>query len=230
VVASIVVGLAALAWPLTHSRYLSATVVRVAGTGETSVAAVLDASGLATHPPMVDVDAGSAAARIEALPWVASARVDLEWPDGVLVTVTERTAVAVVADGPGSFAELDATGRVLAVVSGQPPSLVAVVTTARPGAPGTTFASAEPSLVVAAALPAAFRSLVQAVSPSAGAAVDLSLAGGLGVVFGTATQLPEKFEDVASLLAGAALSPGSVIDVSVPDSPVVTPPKATTSP
>jgi hypothetical protein len=50
------------------------------------------------------------------------------------------------------------------------------------------------------------------------------------VVFGTATQLPEKFEDVASLLAGAALSPGSVIDVSVPDSPVVTPPKATTSP
>jgi cell division protein FtsQ len=217
---AVVVSLGALAWPLAHSRYLSATVVRVVGIDHTSASAVLDASGLASHPPMMDINGPLSAARIEALPWVASARVDLEWPDGVVVTVTERTAVAVVADGAAGWAELDSTGRVLAMVTGAPSGLVHLVSTGLPGAPGTTFEAAEPSLVVAAALPAAFKSMVTAVAP-AGHGVDLSLSDGITVVFGTATELPSKFEDIASLLAGAGLRSGSVIDVSVPNSPVV---------
>ena len=219
-----VVGLAAVAWPLAHSRYLSATALRVVGAHHTTAARVLEASGLSTHPPMIDVSAASAARRIDALAWVATARVDLEWPDGVVVTVTERTAVAVVADGSGGWAELDSTARVLAIVPNAPSGLVHLVSTPRPGAPGTTLDSAKPSVVVAAALPAAFRSLVSAISPSPGDGVDLALAGGIGVVFGTATELPAKFEDIASLLAGAHLADGSVLDVSVPDSPVVVPP------
>ncbi len=218
----VVVVLGASAWPLSRSRFLSATVVRVVGNDHTSVAAVLDASGLATHPPMIDVNAASAARRIEALPWVASARVALSWPDGVVVTVTERTAVAVVADGSVGWAELDSTGRVLATLPSAPSDLVHLVSTSPPGAPGTTLGAAGPSLAVAAALPVAFKAMVTAVSPSPGGGVDLALSDGIGVVFGTATQLPAKFEDVASLLAGAGLGSGSVIDVSVPDSPVVT--------
>ena len=217
---AVVVSLGALAWPLAHSRYLSATVVRVVGIDHTSASAVLDASGLASHPPMMDINGPLSAARIEALPWVASARVDLEWPDGVVVTVTERTAVAVVADGAAGWAELDSTGRVLATVTAAPSGLVHLVSTGLPGAPGTTFEAAEPSLVVAAALPAAFKSMVTGVAP-AGHGVDLSLSDGITVVVGTATQLPSKFEDIASLLAGAGLRSGSVIDVSVPNSPVV---------
>jgi cell division protein FtsQ len=218
----VVVVLGALAWPLAHSRYLSATVVRVVGIDHTTASAVLDASGLAAHPPMIEINGPSVAQRIEALPWVSSARVDLDWPDGVVVTVTERTAVAVVADGSAGWAELDSTGRVLAPVTSAPSGLVRLVSTGLPGAPGTTFGAAEPSLVVAAALPAAFKSMVTGVAPAADRGVDLSLSDGIGVVFGTATQLPSKFEDIASLLAGAGLAPGSVIDVSVPNSPVVT--------
>jgi cell division protein FtsQ len=179
---------------------------------------------------MIDVSAASAARRIDALAWVATARVDLEWPDGVVVTVTERTAVAAVADGSGGWAELDSTARVLAIVPNPPSGLVHLVSTPRPGAPGTTLDSAEPSVVVAAALPAAFRSLVSAISPSPGDGVDLALSGGIGVVFGTATELPAKFEDIASLLAGAHLAYGSVLDVSVPDSPVVVPPASGSPP
>lgn len=216
-----VVVLAALAWPLAHSRFLSATVVRVVGNDRTTVAAVLDASGLATRPPMIDVNGALAADRIEALPWVLSARLELHWPDGVVVRMTERRAVAVVADGSAGWAELDRTGRVLATVS-SPPSGLVHLSTGSPGPPGTTLGSAAPSLTVAAALPVAFKAMVTGVSPSPGDGVDLALSGGIGVVFGTATQLPAKFEDVASLLAGAGLAPGSVIDVSVPDSPVVT--------
>jgi hypothetical protein len=41
---------------------------------------------------------------------------------------------------------------------------------------------------------------------------------------GTASQLPSKYEDVTSILAGASLHAGDVIDVSVPDAPTVTGP------
>jgi len=227
---AVVTVLAALAWPLAHSRFLSATVVRVVGNAHTTAAAVLEASGLATHPPMIDVNGALAAERIEALPWVLSARVELHWPDGVAVRVTERRAVAVVADGSAEWAELDRTGRVLATVSSPPIGLVHLVSTPSPGPPGTTMGSAAPSLAVAAALPAAFKAMVTGVSPSPGGRVDLALSDGIGVVFGTATQLPAKFEDVASLLAGAGLAPGSVIDVSVPASPVATTRPASGSP
>jgi hypothetical protein len=77
---------------------------------------------------------------------------------------------------------------------------------------------------VAAALPAAFASMVTAVSPAPGGGVDLALDNGVGVALGAPEQLPAKFEDVASILAGATLAAGSVIDVSVPPSPAVSPP------
>ena len=221
VVLGALVLLAAAAWPLTHSRFFSATVVRVSGNHHTSTAAILDASGLATHPPMIDVDAGSVARNIEVLPWVARARVELDWPDGVSVRVTERRVVAVVADGSNRWAELDPTGRVLAIVPTVAATFVHLISVGPPGRPGTTLRGAAPSLAVATALPVAFKAMVIAVAPSPGGGVDLALQGGIGVVFGTATQLSAKFEDVASLLAGAGLASGSVIDVSVPDSPVV---------
>jgi cell division protein FtsQ len=223
-VVAVVVTLVASAWPLAHSRLLSANVVRVLGNAHTSAKAVLDASGLSTHPPMIDVNRSEVAARVEALPWVQSARVSLDWPDGVVVSLTERSAVAVVADGSTEWAELDSTGRVLAIVATPPSDLVHLVSAGSPGAPGSTLRAGIPSLVVAAGLPVAFKSMVSAISPSPGGGVDFALSDGIGVVFGTASELPAKYEDVASLLAGAGLAAGSVIDVSVASSPVVSTP------
>ena len=146
----LVVGLCGLAWPLTHSRLLSANALTVYGATHTGDAAVLAAAGLTTHPPMIDVNIASAARRIEALPWIARAQVERNWPDGVVVTVSERTVVAVVADGTG-WAELDATGRVLSTVASPPATLPHLVSVGHPGGPGTTLVGARPSLAVAAA-------------------------------------------------------------------------------
>ena len=219
-----VVGLGALAWPLLHSGLLSASAVQVTGNVHTSTALILSTSGLDQDPPMIDVNAGQIEARLDALPWVERATVSLHWPDGVTVALSERTAVASV-QGPSGWAELDSSGRVLEDSPGQPAGLVPLVSVAKPGPPGTALAGARACLVVAAALPVAFKSMVTAVSPSPGGGVDLALSDGVGVVLGTPTQLPSKFEDIASLLAGASLAPGSVIDVTVPPSPEVAPPK-----
>ena len=216
--------LAAVSWPLLHSRFFSARVITVLGAVHTSRSQILAAAGLSGHPPMIDVHSGQAASRVEALPWVASATVARHFPDAVTVTVRERRAVAVVSDGTG-WAELDATGRVLADLEVAPSGLARVVSVGRPGIPGSTMGLAHQLVAVASALPVALAPLVTAISPSPGGGVDLSLSDGVGVVLGPPSSLPAKFEDVASILAGAQPAPGSVIDVSVPPSPAVVPPK-----
>jgi cell division protein FtsQ len=217
--------LAASTWPLLHSRFFSARVLRVTGNTHTPSAVILSAAGLANHPPMIDVHPSAAAAALRRLPWVAGASVALHWPDGVAVTVTERVPVAYVAEGPRA-AEVDATGRVLALVASAPSGLAQLVSVGNPGAPGTTLARAAPALEVLAALPAALRGLVSAAAPTSSGGVDLALSDGVGVRFGPPRELQAKFEDIASVVVGASLAAGSLLDVTVPTYPAVTPPPA----
>src|SRR5580693_459332 len=58
-VAAAVVTLAAVAWPLAHSRFFAARVVAVQGAQETPLAQVLAAAGVANAPPMIDVHPGA---------------------------------------------------------------------------------------------------------------------------------------------------------------------------
>jgi cell division protein FtsQ len=220
-VATLVV-LGGAAWPLTHSPLFAARALTVRGSQHTPAAVVLAAAGLAQHPPLGDVNVGASAAAIESLPWVAHASVVRHWPDAVVVTVTERRPVAVVASASGGWALVDRTGRVLSHVSMPPSGSVQLVSDGNAGRPGSTLRGAAAPLRVTASLPTAFASLVSAVAPTTGGGIDFSLSDGIGVIFGSPTQLEAKFEDVAAVLAGAQLVAGSIIDVSVPDAPTVT--------
>ena len=84
-------------WWLLHSRLLSAKVVTVVGSVHTPAAEIEAVAGVSGHPPLLDVDSGAAEARLEQLPWVRSATVARQWPDGVKITVVEQTPVAAVA-------------------------------------------------------------------------------------------------------------------------------------
>jgi hypothetical protein len=79
-------------------------------------------------------------------------------------------------------------------------------------------------LEVASTLPPSFVAQVTAVTVEPGGWVQLSMTTPIEVDIGTATQLPAKYEAVSSILAGATLHAGDVIDVSVPDAPTVTGP------
>lgn len=236
----VAVALAVGGWLLLHSRLLSARVVRVEGSAHTSRAEIVSVAGLSHDPPMIDVDPGAASARLERLPWVARATVSRHWPDGVVVTVVERRPVAVMATGtsppprPGAtptrpvpsepWALVDRTGRVLGLVATPPPGLVHLAAPAVPGAPGSTVPpDALPGLRVAATLPAAFSAQVTTVEVEAGGRVHLAMTTPVTVDLGTTSQLREKYEDTAAVLAGASLVAGDVVDVSVPDSPTVGP-------
>lgn len=211
--------LAAGCWALLHSRVFSARVITVVGAVHTPASEIVTAAGLADHPPLIDVG-GTTAAGIERLPWVEHATVAREWPDGVRITVVERTPVAAISDG-SSWVLVARSGKVLARTDDPPASLVRV-TGAIPGAPGTTLTTGRPALTVAATLPPAFKGQVSSVASVAGDNVTLHLTSGLTVNLGSTASLEQKYEDVAAILAGAHLASGEVIDVAAPAAPVVT--------
>jgi cell division septal protein FtsQ len=217
-------ALIATGWFVIHTPLFSARHVTVTGNVHETVAQVVAQAGLAGHPPLLDVNTGAAAAQLERLPWVRSAAVHVAWPDSVRIAVTEEVPTLVVAVAGSEWAVLSADGRVLQVTSGaRPPGLLLLTVPQAPGVAGTTLpARDDVGLRVATTLPASFAAQVTGVAVEPAGWVQLSMTTPIAVDIGSASQLTAKYEDVSSILAGATLHNGDVIDVSVPDAPTVT--------
>jgi cell division septal protein FtsQ len=212
------------AWFLVHSPLFSARSVTVTGNVHETAAQVEAQAGLTGHPPLLDVNTGAAASAIEQLPWVRTATVHVSWPDGVHIVVTEETPRLVVSDPGGRWVSLSADGRVLSTSTSRPPGLILLTVPQVPGAPGRVVSARdEPGLRVASTLPASFAAQVTAVTVEPAGWIQLAMTTPILVDVGSDTELTAKYEDVSSILAGATLHNGDVIDVSVPDAPTVTP-------
>jgi cell division protein FtsQ len=86
--------------------------VLVVGRRETTQKQLLDAVGLARGAPILAFDLEAAKRRVEALPWIKSATVERLLPSTVLLTVEERTPLALW-QNEGAFALIDADGKVI---------------------------------------------------------------------------------------------------------------------
>ncbi len=226
VAAVIILVIAALG--LVHTPWFGAQAVSVTGTHpRTPSAAIVAAAGLEGHPPLISVNTGAVAKKVESLPFIASAQVKKHWPDGVQIAVTERAPVVQMA-GPGSsWSLLDGHGRTLQVVPARVPGLVVYIvhtpTAGIPPAPvGKTLpAAAAPGLAVSRTLPPAFIGQVVSVTVAADGSISMTLTSGINILFGTAADRVAKYQDIASILAHGTLHATSVIDVTVPESPTV---------
>jgi len=89
--------------------------VAVDGNSRTPAEAIFDALDLANVRTQLSFDPAAARARIERLPWIASASVTRVLPDGLSVVVAERTP-AVLWLHDGRSIALDRTGRILGPV------------------------------------------------------------------------------------------------------------------
>jgi cell division protein FtsQ len=219
-----VVVVVAGAWAALHSPVLAARHVTVIGAVHTGVGPVVAIVG-ATGQPLIDVDTGRVAARVEALPWVAHATVTRHWPDGITVTVAERVPAAVV-DIPGhGAAVVDGRGHVLTTVSVAPPGTVVLSAPVTSGPPGSVLgAAAEPGLAVLGAVPPVLRPRLLQVDVGPDGDVTLALTGHVGVTLGLPVELPAKFVALMSVLLDVPPTAPEVIDVTVPDAPAVGPP------
>jgi cell division protein FtsQ len=228
-VALVVLGLAALRSPL-----LDVDRVTVTGTRETTAAEVRVAAGVRIGDPLVGVDPGAVARRIEALPWVARAHVSRSWPSTVTVRVSERTPVAQVRINAGRVAVVDAGGRVLAFEAVAPPPPAGAPPGAAPPAAsspvvitgfhgrlaegGRLPADARAALRVAVAA----RDRLPGVLASVGTDLDATLAEGGMVRFGSAQRLEEKLTALKTVLDQVDTGCLATLDVRVPGSTALT--------
>ena len=211
-------------WVL-HSSYFAVRDVVVSGEVHESATAVITASGLGSHPAMVDVNAAHIRRALSAFPWIGSVSVVSRWPHTVDLTVHEVTAVAVAFAPHHELVYVSAAGRAL----GPAPldaNLVTLATT-----PSTLASSSWPfqgpesaAAGVAAQLPPAFANQVREVISDAHGNVTLQLTTPLEFFLGPATNLHAKFVAVASAITHATFAPGDIVDVTTPSELSVTGP------
>ena len=209
-------------WAFTRSPLLSVDTVKVVGSKHVTSADVARVAHLQRGTAMVDVRPGRAAAQIRSLPWVATASVGRHWPGEVTVTVTERTPIAQVAKGRSWFV-VDATGRVLERRSEASAGLVVLTGLSAP-APGDVVRHAAALLEAATAMPGKLRVQVRSIAPGKGGTVDVRLRDGARAVVAGADELDAGYVSLVTLLDHVAnLHAGCTIDVTVPESPTLTP-------
>ncbi|MBM3661179.1 MAG: FtsQ-type POTRA domain-containing protein, partial [Actinobacteria bacterium] len=173
--------------------------------------------GVAVGDPSLRVLPGRVADRVEALPWVAEARVTREVPGAVRIEVVPRIPVGWVTAGERTLL-VDADGIVIERVDAPPAGVPALVGVADLGpvggriAPGSLPASA-------GALGAELRLRVAAVALEDGA-VTVQVANGPQLRFGTPERMALKARVAAAVLASLGDAPVTYVDVSVPAAPV----------
>jgi cell division protein FtsQ len=219
VVASVVV---AGKWILRWSYFRVQHVTLVGAHHESSVR-VLHASGLEAHPAMIGLDAPSIERRLAQFPWITGITIAKHWPNSIVVTVRETSAVAVAFDSHHVLEYVDRSGRDLgaAPIGTNLPTLLYL----KPTKPAWPYERAGAGAAyVASQLPVAFRAQVAVISEDARGQVTLKMTTPVSFILGPATQLHTKFVAIASVIAHSTLRPGDVVDVTVPDELAVTGP------
>lgn len=241
------------AWALAHSPLMAVRHVVLRGAEHTGRARILAAARVDGHP-MLTVDLQGAARRVEALPWVADVRLHRRWPATIDIDVAERAPAAQLEESPGQAAIVDLHGRVLATGA----DAAAVVASIRPALPVLqgfpSVATAGATLGAAAGSALQFLQAWQqsAAAPRSGAATFTVTAvsranddstsavlapGSLTVLLGSLDgtdpiAVNAKVESLRAVLSELPPGPESVnatIDVRVPDAPVLTPAKKSSS-
>lgn len=196
-------------WLVFVSSVLTVKHVDVQGEQQLSRQQVLDAARVPAGAHLAQLDLGAIRTRVAGLAAVKRVDVSREWPDGVLIKVTERHAVAVVELG-GSYQALDEDGVLFRTYVHPPAGLPHVVSTAAVG----TEALAEAARVVAA-LPSGLAARVDHVGVRGVDEVTLTMRSGATVLWGSDAQSALKAQVLVRLLA----RPARAYDVSVPGQP-----------
>lgn len=212
VIAIVVGGLAVLG-----SSLFSVQDVEVEGavyTNDRALAAVVeDLEGT----PVLRVDTDAAEEELERIPWVEDARVTTDFPDGAKIEIRERTPVLAFGAADDRYRVIDAEGRVLNVLPGQPVDYLVLSSDDAPALAAGQFAppgfAAAASMVEAMTPEMAARAQSVVATPD-GTDLRLELRGGTEVRFGAAEELIIKLVRLQTVLDDHADEPISVIDVS----------------
>jgi hypothetical protein len=186
-----------------YTPLLAVRHIRITTVGPVSRAEVLAAAGLSQPRPLIEVDPGGVAARLDAVADLGGAVVRRSWPTTILIHVARRTPIAMVrtstAHGRPPWATVDATGRVLADVRAPLVGLPLVAGVGTVPAPGRWLTgSAGPKAPAATSVG---RSLINLEAAADGPALPSGPGAALGIV---AALPPQVHTDVQAVSVGSA--------------------------
>jgi cell division protein FtsQ len=190
---------AAAGWALVGSRFLVVRSVQVTGLHRVARAQVLTAAAIPPGLPLIRVDTAAVAHRVEAITQVESARVTRNWPNTIVINVTERTPALAIRDG-GRYDLIDRFGVAVVSVARRPRALPLYV--AAGPARGSIRGSAEVAAAAAVTreLPAQLLRRLKSVTAPASDQVTLRLKGGVTVMWGTPGRAAAKARVLRILL------------------------------
>jgi cell division protein FtsQ len=206
-------------WALLGNRVFVVRSVTVTGTHLTTPAEVITAAGVPLGTPLLSVNAGAVTRRVEAVNDVASATVTKDWPDHLVIAVTERVPLMAVRMAAGGYDLVDPSGVIVSYTKARPATLPLLQTSltgsALRGDPSVTaaadvLAELQPSLARQVAV------VTAALAPAGPEQVTLNLRDGVGIQWGSVGDAAQKNRELAILLAGQAhdinvSAPGTVI-------------------
>jgi cell division protein FtsQ len=170
---------------------------------------VLAAAGIPGGLPLIRLNTGAVASRVDRITQVQSAQVTRSWPDGVVIAVQERQP-ALAVPVTGGFDLVDPSGVVVQQVKKQPRRLPRFIPAGPlPGNPGLRAAAS-----VLRELPRPIARRVTSVTAPTPNAVALHLSRGVTVDWGSPGLAAQKARVLAILMRTHARS----YDVSAPGS------------
>jgi cell division protein FtsQ len=201
---------ATLTWVIGFSPVFAASDVVVVGVEQSTADEIQAAAEVPLGRPLVRVDTQAIVERVAALPLIAEAQVSRHASGTVEIQVIERHAVYGQVEGAGQVRLVDGSGRAYLEVAVLPGGLLPVTLT-QP----TDRVRADVATIVEA-LPAGLRPQVTGLHATSVDHIELSLASGATLFWGSADQSPLKGEVATALVAGVA---ASYYDVSAPSHP-----------
>ncbi len=206
------------------SPITSANSVNISGNLHETKSQILSVTGLYSKPQLISINSDTLAKEIEALPWVETAQVEKVWPDSINVTVVERDPVAYISisSTKGSYAEVDSNGRVLEVSTSRPGNLVELLLQGKIGPPGSFLTSSSLGALDAITLiPASIKNMTKYVQIDGSGDIIIALNPFGSIDLGTGSDLGSKIATAAAIVSQVPLTAGQTVDVSVPESPVI---------
>jgi cell division protein FtsQ len=218
-----VLALGGLVYLVTHSQLLDVDRVQVEATDQVPADQVLQVAGVRAGDQLIDVDPGTVRNRLLALPWVADAKVGIDWPAGnVHISVTQRVPVAAVSDGAGAWTLVDAGGHAVAAAPAGDPGLVAIEGLA-PATPGSDLGSAATvPLQIVTSLGPGLRTRIVSVVVAADGSLQLKARPTVVVDLCTPDRIDAKIRGLTTFFAQVDDTDLATVNVCVPESPTAT--------
>jgi len=194
-------------WSLYQSKWFTAQEVAISGNSRLTVEQISAAAAVPIGNSLMSIDPAAISEQLQTLPEIKVATVERGWPHAILITVTERTPIAVAATASG-FNLIDAEGSNAGTVATPPSGLLVI--SAQPDSPAMKNA-----IQILAAIPADWA--ITGLSAPTQDSVVATLGNSVVVTMGSGERAKDKVE-----VAKALIEKGyTVVNVSAPDAPTV---------